>query len=193
LHAHLRWTHLDSITTAFSNGRTRTYLKIPTAVKSVLGLRHAWRRRAMAMGAMELTQADSSAVTAAMATIICYAKAHGGLAVAPWLSLSVREQLQFDVSNRISVLTWGRLLALMAARRTSLANLRKEAAAASGEAHHTVTNNAQGAFLLSPRAAIQARLGSLVAKDLFSEFPARESDCLSEESGSASIAPRCWD
>jgi len=81
----------------------------------------------------------------------------------------------------------------MAARRESLANLRKEAAAASGEAHHTVKNNARGAFLLSPRAEIQARIGALVAKNQFLEFPAREPDGLSEEIGSASNTPRCWD
>jgi len=116
MHAHLRRTRPDKITTVFSNGRTRTYVRIPTPVESVVGPRHGRRRRAMAAGAVtRITQADPSAAAAAIATIQSQAKSRGGLAVAPWSSLFVREQLQFKVSNRISGVTWGRFRALVAA------------------------------------------------------------------------------
>ena len=116
MHAHLRRTRPNNITTVSSNGRTRTYVMIPTAIKSVVGPRHSRRRRAMTAGVVtRITQADPSAVAAAIATIQSQAKSRGGLAVAPWSSLSVREQLQFMVSNRISGVTWGRFRALVAA------------------------------------------------------------------------------
>ena len=172
-------------------------MRIPTAIKSVVGPRHGRRRRAMAAGAVtRITQADPSAAAAAIATIQSQAKSRGGLAVAPWSSLFVREQLQFKVSNRISGVTWGRFRALVAAGGKSLASLqalRVEAAAAPSESHHAVTTSDQGAFLLSPRAAVQARLDDLVANGEFLECPVREPVCLSEDAGSASDASRGWD
>ena len=68
-----------------------------------------------------------------------------------------------------------------------------EAAAASSEAHHAVINSDQGAFLLSPSAAVQARLDDLAANGEFLECPVREPVCLSEDAGSASDASRGWD
>jgi len=137
-------------------------VRISTAIKAVVGPWHGRRRRAMAVGTVtRITLADLSAAAAAISTIQSQAKSRGGLAVAPWSSLSVREQLQFKVCNRISGVTWGRFRALVAAGGKSLASLqalRVEAAAASSEAHHAVTTSDQGAFLLSPRAAVQARL-----------------------------------
>jgi len=193
MHAHLRRTRPEKICTVFSSGRTRTDQRIPTSLKSVVGPRHAWRRRAMAAGVVStIMQADPSAVAAAMETIQRRARARGGVTVAPWLSLSVREQLQFKVSNRISGVTWGRFRALLAGGGKSLASLhalRTEAAAAFGEARHAVTNNDQGAFLVSLRAAVQARLDDLVASGEFLECPIQEPESHTECDGSAWDAP----
>jgi len=197
MHAHLRRTRPEKITTVLSNGRTRTYVRISTAIKSVVGPRHGRRRRAMAVEAVpRITQADPSAAAAAISTIQSQAKSRGGSAVAPWSSLSVREQLQSKVSNRIIGVTCGRFRALVEAGGKSLASLqalRVEAAAASSAPHHSVTTSDQGAFLLSPRAAVQSRLDDLVANGEFLECPVREPDCLSEDAGSASDASRGWD
>jgi len=193
MHAHLQRTRPEKICTVFSNGRIRTYQRIPTSVKSVVGLRHARRRRAMAAGVVSpIMQTDPSTVTAAMETIQRRSRAREGVTVAPWQSLSVREQLQFKVSNRISGVTWGRFRVLLAGGGKSLASLhalRTEAAAAFGEARHAVTTNDQGAFLVSPRAAVQARLDDLVASGEFLESPIQEHESHTECDGSAWDVP----
>jgi len=96
------------------------------------------------------------------------------------------------VLNRISGATWGRFRALLAGGGRSLASLhapRTEAAAAFGKARHAVTTNDQGAFLVSPRAAVQARLYDLVASGEFLECPIQEPESHTECNGSAWHAP----
>jgi len=100
------------------------------------------------------------------------------------------------VSNRNNGVTWGRFRALVAAGGKSSASLQAlcvEAGAASSEALHAKTSSDQGAFLLSPRAAVQVRLDDFIANGEILECPVREPDCLSEDAGFAPDASRGWD
>ena len=79
MHAHLQRTRPEEISTVFSNGRTRTYQGVRVPIKSVVGPRQDRRRRAMAAGVVSRAiSADPSTVSAAVATILRRAKAHGG-------------------------------------------------------------------------------------------------------------------
>jgi len=97
--------------------------------------------------------------------------------VAPLRSLSVREQLRFKVSSRISGVTWSRFRAFLAPAVSGMATvqtLRAASAVASAEPANAVSTTGDGTFLLSPRAAVQAMVDNLVANEEFLERPSRD-------------------
>ena len=177
INAHLQRTRPEQISTVFPNARTRTYQRVTVPIKSVVGPRHNHRRRAKAAGAASRAiSVDPSTVIAALSTILRRAKEHGDCAVAPLRSLSAREKLRFKVSNRISGVTWSRFRAFLAPAVSGMATvptLRAASAVASGEAANAVSTNDYGAFLVSPRADVQAMVDDLVASGTFLERPTR--------------------
>ena len=187
INAHLQRTRPEQISTVFPNGRTRTYQRVTLPIKSVVGPRRSRRRRAKAAGAASRAiSADPSTVTAALSTILRRAKEHGDCAVAPLRSLSAQEQLRFNVSNRISGVTWSRFRAFLAPAVSGMATvptLRDASAVASGEAANAVSTNDYGAFLVSPRAAVQGMVDDLVASGTFLERPTRSPEGPSASDG----------
>jgi len=169
MHAHLQRKRPEDISTVFSNGRTRTYKLFRVSIESVVSPRQDRRRRAMAAGVMSRAiSADPSTVIAAVATILCRAKAHRGRAVAALRSLSVREQLRFKVSNGISGVTWSRFRALFALAVSGMATgqtLRAATAVASADPANAVSTTGDGTFLMSPTAAVQAMVDNLVVNE----------------------------
>jgi len=153
---------------------------VTVPIKSVVDPRHNRRRRAKATGAASLAiSADPSTVTAAISPILRRAKEHGDGTVASLRSLSVQEPLRFKVSNRISGVTWSRFRAFLEPAVSGMATvptLRAASAVASGEAANTVSTSDYGAFLVSPRAAVQGMVDDLVASGTFLERPTRSPD-----------------
>ena len=97
--------------------------------------------------------------------------------MAPLRSLSVREQLRFKVSNRISGVTWSRFRAFLAPAVSGMATvqtLRAASAVASAEPSNAVSTTGDGTFLVSPRSAVQAMVDNLVANEEFLERPTRD-------------------
>jgi len=79
-------------------------------------------------------------------------------------------QTQFVVANSISHETWQRIRRLMGGPRSGLASaavMRADGRAAFSEARYRVTSSALGATLASPRAAVEAMVADLVARNQF--------------------------
>jgi len=76
------------------------------------------------------------------------------------------------VANRISGVTWTRIRAFLGGASSGLASweaLRRDSDLAAREERNRVTTSAAGAFLLSPRAAVQAFLDDIVLSQRFLE------------------------
>jgi len=178
LGAFVRGAGGDELVTRFSNGRKRVYRRVVTSRKAELGCRQSRRRRAVAAATVRLIfpAADAAAIAAPM-RIICGAARTTGVGVAPFPSLSVRQQLEFKVANRISGVTLTRIRAFLGGATSGLASreaLRRDSDLAAGEERNRVTTSAAGAFLVSPRAAVQALLDDIVRSERFLECPVSE-------------------
>jgi len=175
LGAHPRRTRPESISVKFSNGVIRTYKRVVTATKAVVGPRQDRRRRNTAASLLSsLTTVDPAEVSAAVSAIARRASAKGGVGVAPLKSLSVRQQTQFKIANKISGVTWRRIRAFLGGRDSGLASLsalRADQVSFSLEAQNQVKTCDEGAYLVSPRAAIQALIDDLVERKEFLECP----------------------
>lgn len=172
---YVRQSRPDEIAVKFSNGRTRTYRRVVTAVKPKVSTRQDRRRRAETTALVSARLAVSpTAIAAAMSAVYKQAQESHGVFIAPFNSLSVRQQTKFKVANRISSVTWSRIRAFLGGRSSGLASreaLRKDMADAASEEGAQVTADSSGAFLVSPRAAVQGLLDHLVAGGGFLECP----------------------
>jgi len=178
LGAFVRRTGGDELVTRFPNGRQRVYRRVVTGRKVEVGSRQNRRRRAVAAATIQplFPVAEATDMDGPM-RIICGAARTTGAGVAPFHSLSVRQQLEFKVANRISGVTWTRIRAFLGGASSGLASreaLRRDTDLAAGEERNRVTTSAAGAFLLSPRAAVQALLDDIVRSERFLECPVSE-------------------
>ena len=109
-----------------------------------------------------------------MSAIARRASANGGVRVEPLKSLSVRQQTQFKLANKISGVTWPRIRAFLGGRDSrfaSLSALRADQVSFSLEAQNQVKTCDEGVYFVSPRAAIQALIDYLVERKEFLECP----------------------
>jgi len=178
LGAFVRGAGGDELVTRFSNGRKRVYRRVVTSRKAEVGCRQSRRRRAVAAATVRplFPAADAAAIAAPM-RIICGAARTTGVGVALFQSLSVRQQLECKVANRISGVTLKRIRAFLGGATSGLASreaLRRDSDLAAGEERNRVTTSAAGAFLVSPRAAVQALLDDIVRSEGFLECPVSE-------------------
>ena len=171
--SHLQQTKPDEISVKFSNGRLRTYKRVSQATSAAVGERQARRRRkSVASLVSSLATVDPQEIGAVVTGILRRARAQGGVSVAPLKALSVQQQLQFKIANKVSGVTWGRFRAFTGdSRLASNQALRAEAARFSTEERNQVATTEDGAFLISPRAAVQAHLDDLVSRGGFVECP----------------------
>jgi len=89
-------------------------------------------------------------------------------------ALPVRLQTQFVVANNISYETWQRIRRLMggaSSRLASAAVMRADGREASAESRNLVRATAVGATLVSVRAAVEALVADLIARNQFIERP----------------------
>ena len=171
--SHLQQTKPDEISVKFSNGRLRKYKRVSQATSAAVGERQARRRRkSVASLVSSLATVDPQEIGAVVTGILRRARAQGGVSVAPLKALSVQQQLQFKIANKVSGVTWGRFRAVTGdSRLASNQALRAEAARFSTEERNQVATTEDGAFLISPRAAVQAHLDDLVSRGVFVECP----------------------
>jgi len=171
--SHLQQTKPDEISVKFSNGRLRKYKRVSQATSAAVGERQARRRRkSVASLVSSLATVDPQEIGAVVTGILRRARAQGGISVAPLKALSVQQQLQFKIANKVSGVTWGRFRAFTGdSRLASNQALRAEAARFSTEERNQVATTEDGAFLISPRAAFQAHLDDLVSRGGFVECP----------------------
>jgi len=172
MNSHLQQTKPNEISGKFPNGRLRTYKRASQARSAAVGERPARRRRkSVASLVSSLATVDPQEIGAVVTGILRRACAQGGVSVAPLKALSVQQQLQFKIANKISGVTWARLRAFTGnSRLASNQALRAEAARFSTERNQVATTE-DGAFLTSPRAAVQAHLDDLVSRGGFVECP----------------------
>ncbi|OSX80030.1 hypothetical protein BU14_0065s0035 [Porphyra umbilicalis] len=161
----------QSISVKFSNGVIRTYKRVVMATKAVVGPRQDRGRRNTAASLLSsLTTVDPAEVSAAVSAISRRASAEGRVGVALLKSLSVRQQTQLKIANKISGVTWRRIRAFLGGRDSGLASLsalRADQVSFSLEAQNQVKTCDEGAYLVSPRAAIQALIDDLVERKEF--------------------------
>ncbi|KAK1860992.1 hypothetical protein I4F81_003578 [Pyropia yezoensis] len=174
---HIRRERPEEISVSFVNGRKRMYRRVVQGVKADVGPRQHRRRRAATAALVSARLAASPAsITTAMAAVYRRAQSAGG-AVGPFFSLSVRKQTEFKATHRISGVTWAHIRSFLGGRSSGLASreaLMRDRAAAAGERGAAVTTDETGAYLVSPRAAVQALLDNLVAQGIFEECPVRD-------------------
>jgi len=120
-------------------------------------------------------------IRAAMDDICRRAMHCGCVAVAPTVPLSalpVRLQTQFIIDNNVSGALFQKLRLLLwpAAGLASRERLRADRALAEAEEPHVAGTNGGGAYLLSPRAALQATFDHAVSKKQFLERLLRGAD-----------------
>ena len=175
LGAFLRRAGADELMTCISNGGKRVYRRVVTIRKAEVGCPQSHRRRVVAAAPIRplFPEADAASIAAPM-RIVCGAARTTGVRVAPFQSLSVRQQLEFKVANRISGVTWTRMRALLGGATSWLSSreaLRRDSDLAAGEERNGVRTFSGTAFSVSPRAAVQALLDVNVRSERFIECP----------------------
>ena len=179
---HLAATRPEKIQVKFKNGRVRTYEMTFEPRKPVVAARQMRRRIGYASAAVaRILGLEPELITAAMDDICRRAMHCGGVAVAPTAPLSalpVRLQTQFIIDNNVSGALFQKLRLLLgpAAGLASRERLRADRALAEAEEHHVAGTNGGGAYLLSPRAALQATFDYAVSKERFLERLVRGAD-----------------
>lgn len=159
------------------SGGTRTYTHDVTPRKDEVGPRQKRRRAALASAAVgQVLIIEPGFLTAAVRDLRRRANQRGGVAVAPVavanVPLSVRMQNQFILDNNMSRTLWQRVRLLMGGRASGLASrelLRRDLRTAQAEARNLVMSDGQGAFLVTPRAAVRGLLDDLLAVGQFFE------------------------
>ncbi|KAK1860307.1 hypothetical protein I4F81_002896 [Pyropia yezoensis] len=172
--AHVEKTKPEEIRVTFVKGARRIYRRVIIPRKALVGERQDRRRRADAIAQVSTTLCVKPADIASVMVPILRRAQSQGAAIAPFHSLSVREQTRLKVAKRISGVTWAHIRASLGGASSGLACrevLRTDLLAAGAESAAQVTADATGAYLISPRAAVQALLDQLVAEDNFDERP----------------------
>jgi len=179
---HLAATRPDKIQVKFKNGRIRTYEMTFEPRKPVVAARQMRRRIGYASAAVtRILGLEPELIRAAMDDICRRAMHCGCVAVAPTVPLSalpVRLQTQFIIDNNVSGALFQKLRLLLwpAAGLASRERLRADRALAEAEEPHVAGTNGGGAYLLSPRAALQATFDHAVSKKQFLERLLRGAD-----------------
>lgn len=184
LQRHLAETRPDQLQVTYDNGRTRTYVRVPMPLKTVVQPRQARRRAflaAMAVG--QISRLDPGLLSAAVADVCRRATQSGGVAVVPSTAtlavLPVRQQTQFILDNNISGALWQRVRLFLGGPASGLASresLRADLLRAQVLPQNQVTTNGQGAFLVSLRAAVQGMIDDLASRGEFIERALRGAD-----------------
>jgi len=146
----------------FANGKNRTYRRVIESRQVRVCPRHARRRCARAAAdAARTLNVDPRFAAALMDDVDRRARASGGVAVIPTTAvtaLPVRLQAQVLVDNHISCATFQRFRLQLGPPACGLASpqrLCEEVRLAEGEERNLATTNEDGAYLVSPRAALE--------------------------------------
>jgi len=163
----------------FPNGVTRVYRRVATTRQAVVGPRQERQCRAMAMESVWrlFPSIDAAALASTMRVVCGVARATGGVPVAPYFRFSARQQLELMVANRIIGVTWTRVRAFLGGAASGLASrevLRRASDWSAAEDRDRVTTTADRAFLVTPRAAVQALRDDIVSSQHFLECPASD-------------------
>jgi len=114
----------------------------------------------------KIMRIDAGLASAVLDDVCRRARSSGGVAIAPTAaihSLPIRLQTQFAVDNNISAASFQRFR-LFLGPQSGLASplaLREELGKAAAEEHTRATSNGDGAYLVSPRAALEAAIWDL--------------------------------
>jgi len=178
LRAHLMPEKPSALRARAGNGSDRLYTRETVPLKAVFGRRHARRPSLEASTTVaRLCRDDEAAVEAVLKSVCRRARESGILAVVPSAAITalpVRLQTQFLVASSISYETWGRIRRLMGGSLNGLESapaMRADGKAAYSEPRNRVTSTPVGATLVSLRAALEALVENLVARNQFIERP----------------------
>jgi len=172
--AHLVAEKPQTLRARSTNGRDLLYTRQTVSVKAVVGPRHA-RRPSLeeSLATRALCRDNEEAMERVLGDVSRQTRDARILAVVPSAAIAAlptRLQTQFVVANSISYETWQRIRRFMGGPRSGLASaavMRADGRAAFSEARHRVTSSALGATLASPRAAVEAMVADLVARNQF--------------------------
>ena len=160
------------------NGRDILYTRQTVPYRAIVGPRQALRWSVEASSAVARLCRDSEAAVEKILGDLCRrAQDAGILAVVPSgasAALPVRFQTQFVVANRIISYTWQRIRSRMGGSLSGLASaakMRADGRAAFSEVRNHVTSTPVGATPVSVRAAVEALVADLLARNQFSERP----------------------
>eukprot|EP00170_Pyropia_yezoensis_P001341 contig_5933_g1345 len=177
-------TRPGSIKVTFVNGSTRIYTSYTIPRKVDVGPRQKRRRAAeIAAAASRVLGVEHGFLIAAVKDLCRRARQSGGVVVAPAAAalapLSARLQTQFILDNNISRTLWQRVRLSMGGATSGLASrevLRRDLAEAQAEERNQVMSDGAGAFLVTPRAAVQGLIDDLQAGGDFLERATRGPD-----------------
>ncbi|KAK1865505.1 hypothetical protein I4F81_008036 [Pyropia yezoensis] len=177
-------TRPGSIKVTFVNGSTRIYTSYTIPRKVDVGPRQKRRRAAeVAAAASRVLGVEHGFLIAAVKDLSRRAHQSGGVVVAPAAAalapLSARLQTQFVLDNNISRTLWQRVRLFMGGATSGLASrevLRRDLAEARAEERNQVMSDGAGAFLVTPRAAVQGLIDDMLAGGDFLERATRGPD-----------------
>ena len=179
---HLMVTSPEVVTVTLGNGHKRRYLREITTRKDTVKPRQARRRLVQAEEAVsKILRVDAGMASAVLEDMCRRARTSGGVAVAPSAAVAAlprRLQSQFFADNNISAATFQRFRMLLGPKcgLASPLALRKDLMRAAVEESNQATTNGQGAFLVSPRAALEALIFNLRRQGQFLERAVRGAD-----------------
>jgi len=160
------------------NGRDISYTRETLSRKAVAGPRQARRRSLEASSAVaRLCRENEAGLENVLGDVCRRAQDAGIMAVVPsgaFAALPVSLQTQFVVANSISSETWQRIRRLMGGSPSGLASaadMRADGRAAFSEVRNRVTSTPVGATLVSVRAAVEALVEDLLARNQIIERP----------------------
>lgn len=153
------------------SGGTRMYTRGVVPRKDEVGPRQKRRRAGLASAAVgQVLGIEPGFLTAAVRDLCRRANQSDGVAVAPVavpnVALSIRVQNQFILDNNMTTTLWQRVRLLLGGPASGLASrelLRRDLRTAQAEARKLVVSDGQGAFLVTPRTAVQGLLDQLLA------------------------------
>lgn len=199
LNDYLAATRPGTIKVTFGNGSVRIYQRETIPRKAEVGPRQKRRRVAEAAAAVgRVLGAEPGLLVATVEDLCRRARQSGGVVVAPAAAAlappSVRLQTQFILDNNISRTLWQRVRLFLGGPASGLASrevLRRDLGEAQAEERNQVTSDGAGAFLVTPRAAVQGLIGDLLASGEFLERATRGRDGKEIEAVSAFEGQDC--
>eukprot|EP00170_Pyropia_yezoensis_P001344 contig_5934_g1348 len=177
-------TRPGPIKVTFVNGGMRINTCYTITRKVDVGPRQKWRRAAeVAAAVSRVLGVERGFYIAAVKDLCRRARQCGGVVVAPAAGalapLSARLQTQFIPENNISKKLWQRVRLFMGGATSGLEIrevLRRDLAEAQAEKRNQVISDGAGAFLVTPRAAVQGLIDDLLAGGDFLERATRGPD-----------------